>query len=140
MTPPTLAEFFMLCDMQHREFYSAMLHDWSGTGLPWEWRDQDIALCMHATGRSITLFILSAGHDMNPPLIRLAHDEIRSALGQEEADSLKRYIKDIHGLKCREQLDRFEVVEPGDASGPVQQALRDVVRGIGVRLPNLLAP
>jgi hypothetical protein len=139
MEDGNLSDFYALCDGAHRELFSTIVHDWAERGLPREWQDENLVLCVHSAGRNVPLFVLMAVGSAHRARLLLPLDAIRGVLGEVEAQRLCQAIRDIHGLKLQQQDDVLAVLEPGHASGPIQQAMRDVINALGVRLPNMLA-
>jgi len=139
METGNLIDFYGLCDSAHRELFSAIIHDWSERGLPREWRDENLALCVRTAGQNVPLFILAAADSAHRARLLLPLESVRTALGEIEVQRLQQEIRDIHGLKSQQRDDVLAVLEPGHSSGPIQQAVRDVINTLGVRLPNILA-
>ncbi|MDX8410380.1 MAG: hypothetical protein R8K46_00710 [Mariprofundaceae bacterium] len=132
-------DFYALCDGAHRELFSTIAHDWTERGLPREWQDGNLVLCVHTAGQHVPLFVLAVAGSAHRARLLLPLGVIRGALGEIEAQRLGQAIRDIHGLKSQQQDDVLAVLEPGHASGPIQQAMRDVINTLAVRLPNMLA-
>jgi len=137
---PNVKEFYVVCDMQHRELFSSILYDWQQTGLPQGWKDRDITLCVHSGDRNIRLFRLHPGLGGEPARIIVERGMISRYLSYAQLDALLTAIKAIQGLKWQNINDDFEILEPGNISGPMQQQLRDCIRNFGARLTDSLAP
>lgn len=141
MAEQTLGNFYLSCDTIHREIFSVMIHEWQEAGLTWEWSDRAIVLGNHSVikDRFLGMFSLQPGEGIYPARITLDTDFWRELIGQEETDAFLRDLRSIHGLQCRQQDNLFSIIDPGHQSGPIQQQLRDQIRGFGLRLPELVA-
>lgn len=140
MTEGKLSDFYAVCDGPHREFFSTIMRDWSEIGLQRDWQDGNAVLCVRTAGRSEPIFILSPADSSHRAQLKLPLESIRGALGEIEVQRLQQEFKDIHGLKIQMRNACVEIANPGHASGPMQQAIRNVITKLGVRLPNILAP
>lgn len=137
---PRLADFYTACNGQHREFFSSVLHEWWEAGLPWEWQDGDIVLCVRSAGQTLRLLFLRTGSGSTPPSITYDLTQVRIRLGDAEADRLLKQLEEVRGVVLRVQSDICSVPEPGNASGAAKQALRAVLRRLAAHLPGALAP
>jgi hypothetical protein len=135
-----LRDFYAVCDGQHREFFSSVLYEWREAGLPWEWQDGDIALCVRTAGKTLRLLHQHAGSRLTPPSITYDLTQVRIRLGDAEADRLLKQIQEVRGVALRVESDICNVAEPGNASGAAKHALRAVLRRLAAHLPGVLAP
>ncbi|MFQ5582226.1 MAG: hypothetical protein ACE5F3_06335 [Mariprofundaceae bacterium] len=143
MEETELSTFYASCDAPHREFFSVLVREWQQTGLPWEIQGHVLGLCGRSVTRqdgSLCLFELRPEQGIESASIGMNLDTWRSWLGQEESDAFVQAVKQIDGLKHKTRGSLFMILEPGHMSGPMQQGLRDLVRRLATRLPDLIAP
>lgn len=144
MTEATLADFYLRCDPLHRELYSVMSREWQEVGQAV--RSDDAGLCLYlrsvrvGDGEGLPLFCLSPGAGRDPATIALQTDTWREWFGEEQVDAMLRCIQAIDGIRFEERDGRFSIVDPGHMSGPMQQALRDVILDMARRGSDLIAP
>ncbi|MES0372438.1 MAG: hypothetical protein ABUK11_09195 [Mariprofundaceae bacterium] len=141
MAEQTLGNFYNSCDMIHREFYSVLIHEWEDLGLAWDWSDRAVALGSKSVIRDETFifFRLQPGESIYPAAISIDTDAWREYIGQEEADIFLRDIRMISELQHKQRENIFSIIDPGHQSGPTQQKLRDLIKGFGFRIPELVA-
>jgi len=137
----TLGTFYQHCDMIHRELFSVMIRDWQEAGLDWCFAGRSLALGTHSVRKNQMLhfFYLNPGEHIYQASISIDLDDWRELLGQEETENFLRDIKLIHGMKHKKRDQTFSIDDPGHLSGPQQQQLRDLVKRLGLRLPELVA-
>jgi len=135
--------FYAACNPAHREFYSALMHDWQETG-------QSVEIDNHGadlTVRSVAwmtnagaprLLRLYAGAGIEPPGIEIDLGQWRDWFGEEEVDTCVCMINAINGLSIRRRDSRLLILNPGHMSGPMQQALRETLVGWAYRANDLL--
>lgn len=136
---PGLADFFAHLDSMHREFFSVVLREWGEYGQTWTWHEQGVSLCLRTAAGHVPLIHLLYGHARVPALLVVPLLELLPKLGQEEVDAMVHRFTSIHGLVWRRRQEALMLEAPAHASGPVQQAVRDVIKQLALRLPNLLA-
>jgi len=142
MAETELSAFYAGCDAPHREFFSVVASEWQQAGLPVEIREHALVLCGRSATQegSLHLFELRPGQGIDPSSICLDVDHWCAWIGQEESDAFVRTVKQIDGLQHRMQGPLFAILEPGHMSGPMQQALRNTIHRLAMRLPDLIAP
>ncbi len=141
MAEQTLGDFYGSCDAMHREFYSVLIREWEELGLVWSWSDRAIALGSNSVIKDemFILFRLQPGESIYPATISIDTDDWRERLGQEEADIFLREVRAIPGLQHKQRENIFSIVDAGHLSGPTQQRLRDMIKRLGFRIPELTA-
>jgi len=141
MTEQTLGNFYNSCDATHREFYSVLIREWEELGLTWSWSGRAIAFGSKSAIKDelLIFFHLQPGESIYPAAITIDTDSWRSLLGQQEADIFLRGVRAIEGLEHKQRDNIFSIVDPGHMSGPMQQKLRDLIKGFGFRIPELVA-
>lgn len=141
MVEQTLGDFYGSCDTMHRELYSVLIREWGEAGLTWSWAGRAIALGSKSVIRDETLifFCLQPGENIYPAAITIDTDAWREKIGQEETDIFLREIRAIPGLQHKQRENVFSIVDPGHLSGPTQQHLRDMIKQLGFRIPELTA-
>jgi len=127
-----LRDFFTACDPAHREFFSALMHDWREAGQAILARPSEVRLEARSVARATDagrpcLFLLRAGRGRDGARIDMDIERWRRWLGEEETDACVQALTGIEGLMVRRWRDALHIVEPGHASGPVQQTLRDML-------------
>jgi len=135
--------FYAACNPAHREFYSALMHDWQEAGQPVEIDHHGAGLAVRSVARATDagaprLFRLYAGTGIEPPGIEIDLARWRNWFGEEGVDACVRTIDGMDGLNIRRRNNRLLIAEPGHMSGPVQQALRDALIGWAYRASDLL--
>ncbi len=141
MNEQTLGNFYLSCDTLHRELFSIIIHEWQEAGLAWRWSGRAIALGSRSVIRDqvLNFFYLQPGESIYPACISLDTEFWRELLGEEETDAFLHEVKSIHGLHCRRREQMFIMDDPAHLSGPLQQQLRDCIKRLGYRLPELIA-
>ena len=141
MAEQTLGDFYGSCDAMHREFYSVLIREWEEIGLVWSWSDRAIALGSNSVIKDemFILFRLQPGESIYPAAISIDTDAWRERLGQEEPDIFLREVRAIPGLQHKQRENIFSIVDAGHLSGPTQQRLRDMIKRLGFRIPELTA-
>jgi hypothetical protein len=141
MAEQTLGDFYGSCDAMHREFYSVLIREWEELGLTWSWSGRAIALGSNSVIKDemLIFFHLQPGESIYPATISIDTDAWRERLGQEETDIFLRDIKAIPGLQHKQRENIFSIVDAGHLSGPTQQRLRDMIKHLGFRIPELTA-
>jgi hypothetical protein len=141
MVEQTLGDFYGSCDAMHREFYSVLIREWEELGLNWSWSGRAVALGSNSVIRDemLILFRLQPGESIYPAEISIDTDDWRERLGQEEPDIFLREIRAIPGLQHKQRENIFSIVDAGHLSGPTQQRLRDMIKRLGFRIPELTA-
>jgi hypothetical protein len=134
--------FYAACNPAQREFYSALMHDWQEAGQPVEIDDRGAGLAVRSVAWTTDagpprLFRLYAGAGIEPPAIEIDLEQWRGWFGEEVVDTCVRAINAIDGLNIRRRDSRLLILEPGHMSGPMQQALRDVLVGWAYRANDL---
>jgi len=134
--------FYAACNPAHREFYSALMHDWQEAGQPVEIDDSSVGLVVRSVARMTEageprLFRLYAGAGIEPPGIEIDLSQWRNWFGETGLDTCMRIIDTIDGLRIRRRDNRLLIIEPGHMSGPMQQALRDALVGWAYRANDL---
>lgn len=142
MNDTTTQLFYAACNPAHREFYSALMHDWQEAGQPVEIDNHGAGLAVRSvtrtTGTGVSrLFRLHAGAGIEPPGIEIDLSQWRNWFGEEAVDTCMRTIDAIDGLIIRRRDSHLSIVEPGHMSGPMQQALRDALVGWAYRANDL---
>ncbi len=127
-----LRDFFTVCDPAHREFFSALMHDWREAGQAVGVRPPEVRLEARSTVRDADgarpcLFRLRADRGREGARIEMDIERWRGWLGEEATDACVQALAGMEGLTLRWQRDALTIIQPGHASGPVQQALRNVL-------------
>ncbi|HKJ83429.1 MAG TPA: hypothetical protein VJ961_05375 [Mariprofundaceae bacterium] len=135
-----LGDFYTACDGQHREFFSAVLHEWREAGLPWSCRDGKVMLYLRSSGRDLDLFFLDGGGGSTLASLTCDLAPVRVRLGDAEADRVLKRMQEVRGLDCRFSSDTCTIFEPANASGSSKHALISVVRRLAAHLPGVLTP
>jgi len=134
--------FYATCNPAHREFYSALMHDWQEAGQPVEIDNHGADLAVHSVAWTTDagaprLFRLYGGAGIEPPGIKIDLGQWRDWFGEGEVDTCVRMINAIDGLVIRRRDSHLSIIEPGHMSGPMQQALRDALVGWAYRANDL---
>jgi len=135
--------FYAACNPAHREFYSALTHDWQEAGQQVEIDNHGVDLVVRSVVRITDagmprLFRLYAGAGIEPPGIEIDLGQWRNWFGEAGVDACVSTISAIDGLSIRRRGSRLLIIEPGHTSGPTQQALRDALVGWAYRANDLL--
>jgi len=134
--------FYATCNPAHREFYSALMHDWQAAGQPVEIDNHGADLTVHSVAWTTDagvprLFRLYTGAGIEPPAIDLDLDQWRDWFGEEVVDTCVRTINGIDGLNTRRHNRRLSILNPGHMSGPMQHALREALVSWAYRANDL---
>lgn len=134
--------FYAACNPAHREFYSALMHDWREAGQPVEIDEHGAFLTVHSVAQTTDagtpkLFRLNAGSGIESVAITIDLAQWRNWFGEEGVDAFMRTINAIDGLSTSRRDNCLSILEPGHMSGPMQQALRDVLIGWAYRANDL---
>ncbi len=142
-TTSAIRDFFTACNPAHREFYSALMHDWREAGLPLSAGDGCVRLQARSVARSTeegrpTLYELRAEQGREGARIEMDVGRWQRWLGEEETDACVQALAGIEGMSARRQGVKLWIIEPGHASGPTQQALRTALVRLGRRAAELI--
>jgi|GEM_PF-2174552 len=135
-----LRDFFQECDGAHREFFSVVIRQWQSRGLPWIWVGRDVGLAGRAAEKEapVVIFRLIPGRGTAPALISLDMEAWRNLFGFGETAEFIRSIEEIQGLEVKIRSPIYSIIDPGHASGPMQQDMRDAILLLGSRLIDLM--
>ena len=141
MSEQTLGNFYLGCDTIHRELFSVLIYEWQEIGLTWSWADRSIALGSRSATKDqqLNFFFLNPGENIYPASVSLDTAAWRELIGQESTDTFLAQVKTVHGLSFKQRDNIFAIEDPGHMSGPIQQQLRDIIKGFGYRIPQLVA-
>ncbi|MDQ6958069.1 MAG: hypothetical protein Q9M24_03030 [Mariprofundaceae bacterium] len=134
--------FYATCNPAHREFYSALMHDWQEAGQPVEIDNHGAGLAVHSVAWTTDagapkLFRLYAGAGVDSPCIEIDLDQWRNWFGEAVVDICVCTINAIDGLSIRRHNSRIAILNPGHMSGPMQQALREALVSWAYRANDL---
>jgi len=134
--------FYAACNPAHREFYSALMHDWQEAGQPVEIDNRGVGLTVRSVAWTSSagaprLFRLHAGAGIEPPGIEIDLGQWHNWFGEEVVDACVRTIDAIDGLNTKRRNSCLSILNPGHMSGPMQQALRDALVGWAYRANDL---
>ncbi|HXH72329.1 MAG TPA: hypothetical protein VNI58_05875 [Mariprofundaceae bacterium] len=143
MANGTLSDFYIRCDNLHRELYSVMAREWQEVGQAVRQSERGLKLCLRSVSvggeEGLALFELLPGAGTAPASIVLNLNDWRRWFGEEEAEAMMRHVTDIQGLQHKSRDGVFSIIDPGHMSGPMQQALRNLVLQIARRGSDMVA-
>jgi len=142
MADTAMQLFYAACNPAHREFYSALMHDWQEAGQPVEIDNHGADLAVHSVAWTTDtgpprLFRLCTGAGIELPGIEIDLGQWHNWFGEAVVDACVCAINAIDGLSIRRHDSRLSILNPGHMSGPMQQALRDAVVGWAYRANDL---
>jgi len=139
----TLSDFYIRCDNLHRELYSVISREWQEAGQAVHLGERGLKLCLRSVrlgdDEGATMFELLPGAGTAPSTIIVNRDDWRRWFGEEEAEAIIRHLTDIQGLQSKIRDGVFSIIDPGHMSGPMQQALRNLILDIARRGGDLIA-
>ena len=136
-----LNDFYILCDGDHREFFSALIGDWQEAGFICQGDQHGMVLGMYSltAQKMMPCFYLRAG-GADVAMIRLEMPGWQTSMGYEYTSKAIRGFLDIEGLKHQQRMDVFYIENPGHALPQVQKALRNYMHTLAIGLQKKFAP
>ncbi len=136
-----LNDFYMLCDGDHREFFSVLIADWQDAGFVCEGDEEGMQLGIQSVRAHalVPCFSLRAG-GADVAMIRLDIPIWHTYLGYEYTSEVMRELMQIEGLKHQHRMDIFYIENPGHALSQVQKTLRNKMHGFALELGKKIAP